>query len=302
VKLRAATVLPALAVAAATGLATATALSAAGDGAGTEPVGAPEPVEVAAIDEPLLVPDVRKQPYVVAKGILDDAGFAWKVAGAVDGFAANTVVKQDPAPGTLVEDTGAPLVTLRLKANRAYDERGVAKNTSSYRGTQVVVWSEDAGGDAAGTEIGEIPPAEPVAPAPAEPAAEPAAEPVEEPAADAPADAPAAAPAAPEGREPDFVVPGAPPEPPGELPLTERAERLAKKVAAASEATPELVDHWLYQHEWIVQGALFGWSDGEEALVALIEIDEGMQARWGIGAKSADVARDALAEVRRRSS
>src|SRR5918999_1762684 len=48
----------------------------------------------------LLVPDVRGQAYVFAKGILEDAGFSWQVAGPVDGYAANLVTLQNPAPGT----------------------------------------------------------------------------------------------------------------------------------------------------------------------------------------------------------
>ena len=49
---------------------------------------------------PLVVPDVRKLAFVFAKGELEDAGFAWTVAGSVHGYAANTVVSQTPAPGT----------------------------------------------------------------------------------------------------------------------------------------------------------------------------------------------------------
>ena len=47
----------------------------------------------------LVVPDVRRQVYVFAKGMLVDAGFAWKVEGGVRGFAANTVATQSPPPG-----------------------------------------------------------------------------------------------------------------------------------------------------------------------------------------------------------
>ena len=51
------------------------------------------------------VPDVTGQAYVFAKGILQDHGFAWHVAGPVQGFAANTVVMQNPSPGTTVTST-----------------------------------------------------------------------------------------------------------------------------------------------------------------------------------------------------
>jgi len=74
-------------------------------------------------------PDVERQVYVFAKGILQDAGFAWQVEGSVRGYAANTVAIQQPAPGTRVRDTGAPLVVLRLVANAHYD--GPDSNTQS---------------------------------------------------------------------------------------------------------------------------------------------------------------------------
>src|SRR5665213_1007127 len=53
----------------------------------------------AAAPTMLVVPDVRRQAYVFAKGALSDAGFAWRVDGAVQGYPANTVVSQSPAPG-----------------------------------------------------------------------------------------------------------------------------------------------------------------------------------------------------------
>src|SRR6266511_611349 len=46
--------------------------------------------------ETLIVPDVRRQAYVFAKGILEDAGFAWQIEGSVRGFAANVVAVQTP--------------------------------------------------------------------------------------------------------------------------------------------------------------------------------------------------------------
>jgi hypothetical protein len=84
----------------------------------------------------LVVPNVRGQAYVFAKGILEDAGCAWHVTGG-NGFAANTVVAQSPKPGTLVHDTGAPLVTLTIVRNSSYPERGTPDNTAPYRGTAV---------------------------------------------------------------------------------------------------------------------------------------------------------------------
>src|SRR5438552_2842955 len=57
----------------------------------------------------LVVPEVRGQVYVFAKGILEDAGFAWQVVGNVQGYAANTISRQRPKPGTIVVAFGAPL-------------------------------------------------------------------------------------------------------------------------------------------------------------------------------------------------
>ncbi len=85
----------------------------------------------------LTVPRVTGQAFVFAKGILQDGGFAWKVTGPVRGYAANRVVDQSPAPGTLVEDTGAPVILLRLGSNGAYVQQGTPENRSPYGGTAV---------------------------------------------------------------------------------------------------------------------------------------------------------------------
>src|SRR5918911_703343 len=85
----------------------------------------------------LVVPNVSGQAYVFAKGTLQDAGFAWRVEGTVRGYAANTVVEQRPAPGTRVVDTGAPLVVLRLSANRHYAQTGEPEDASPYPGTEI---------------------------------------------------------------------------------------------------------------------------------------------------------------------
>jgi hypothetical protein len=86
----------------------------------------------------LVVPDVRGQAYVFAKGILEDAGFAWRVRGGVNGFAANRVATQRPSPGTRLVDTGAPTITLQLNRNTRYAEDGVPENFSPYPGTRVL--------------------------------------------------------------------------------------------------------------------------------------------------------------------
>jgi hypothetical protein len=64
-----------------------------------------------------------------------------------------------------------------------------------------------------------------------------------------------------------------------------------------SKPTSKVVNWWLYQHSWIVTGALYGWKDGDDALRILIGVDRDLQARFGFGARSERVARRALAEV-----
>jgi hypothetical protein len=83
----------------------------------------------------LVVPDLRNEAFVFAKGQLQDAGFAWKVTGGVPGYSANIVVSQSPAPGTRLVDTGAPLVTVKLEKNRRYGSTGTPEDTSPYAGT-----------------------------------------------------------------------------------------------------------------------------------------------------------------------
>jgi beta-lactam-binding protein with PASTA domain len=83
----------------------------------------------------VVVPDVRHESYVFAKSELQDAGFAWKVTGKVQGYPANTVVSQSPAPGTKLIDTGAPLVTLTLEQNKQYAPQGGPQDSSPYEPT-----------------------------------------------------------------------------------------------------------------------------------------------------------------------
>jgi PASTA domain len=256
-------------------LGTATYTVAAGSG-GQEPAQeaaqpAPKPPEI------LEVPDVRRQAYVFAKGILQDAGFAWRVDGSVRGYAANTVVSQQPAPGTRVVDNGAPTVVVRLVRNPSYSERGLPENSSPYGGSPIVLASslKKEAPEPPTTTTTETTTAEPPAPQPPAPQPQPQKE----------------------AREPDFVVPGAPEEPTDEMPLPQRAKRLADRIADASKPTKNLVNFWLYQHSWIVYGARYGWADGAEALRILIRIDESLQRRWDFGARSERVARKALAYV-----
>jgi beta-lactam-binding protein with PASTA domain len=299
---------------------------------------------------PLVVPDVRNQAFVFAKGTLADAGFAWRVAGSVQGYAANIVIGQSPAAGTHVIDTGAPLVTLTLKRNSTYNQVGEAADTSPYPATAVEP------SDLAGNPIGPAAPAKTAkaaakatakkhkktkaaAPAttprtattttpattattpatttttPATTATTPAttattpATTTTTPATTTTTPAPATKTAKsasgatkwPQTRPVAFTVPGARKEPLDEMPLPDRAQALAKWLDAHKTLSPADAKYWLYQNEWIVTGAQMGWWRGAEALQTLIAVDKRTQSLWGIGAKSASLAQQALDEVRAKA-
>lgn len=85
----------------------------------------------------VVVPDIRHESFVFAKGQLQDAGFAWRVTGRVHGYPANTVVGQSPAPGTKLIDTGAPLITVTLEQNKQFRSQGEPQDTSPYDPTAI---------------------------------------------------------------------------------------------------------------------------------------------------------------------
>jgi hypothetical protein len=240
----------------------------------------PAVTPVAAEPEPLVVPDVRKQAYVFAKGSLEQGGFAWRVEGSIPGFAANVVVSQSPAPGVRVIADGAPIVVLRLSRNGSYKQEGVPENVSPYVGKPARL---------AGAVQPKPKPARTTAvtaapkPAKVEPKAKPKSKPVA-------------------SRKPAFAVAGAPAEPLDEILLSVRAKQLAAWVEKHPRRSRAGVDHWLYQHNWIVTGAGFGWADGAAALRTLIAVDNRVQKLWGVGAQSEQVARQTLAKVEERSS
>lgn len=251
---------------------------------------APTP-KAAAASQPtrpdvLVVPDVRGKAYVFAEGILQDAGFSWTVEGSVQGYSANLVGIQSPAPQARVIDNGSPTVVLRLVKNSKYGERGLPQNDAPIQGTRIVYLADwrrqhaqsqntttaetttavtTTAVTSTGTTTGQSPPPEPTT------------------------------------RKPDFVVPGAPPEPANEMTLPARARMLSQRVAQASKPTNRFVNFWLYQHAWIVTGARFGWHDGAEAVRTLIKVDESLQRRFDFGARSERLARRALAEVEARA-
>jgi hypothetical protein len=264
--------------------------------AAAQRIGATPPVATAPEVAPvapavLVVPDLRRQAFVFSKGMLGDAGFSFRVEGPVHGFASNTVVSQSPAPGTRVIDTGAPLLVLHLAASGA--QRGQPEDVSSVAPTAVKL---------ADLAVKALPRAKTTKPAgrpvkvtrPAKGVARPVkiARPKR-----------AAAPAKrlTQKRPPAFIVHGARREPLSEMPLTDRATALLVWLNRHPKATDANVKHWLYQHAWIVTGAELGWWHGAEALRTLVAADKRVWALWGIGARSAAVARQALAEVQARS-
>jgi hypothetical protein len=275
--------------------ATATLTYAAGRRIGSTPPAA----AAAAPTPPLVVPDVKNQAFVFAKGSLEDAGFAWRVLGSVHGYAANTVAAQSPAPGTRVLDTGAPLITLTLKRNSGYSQVGTAEDASPYAGTVLqpadLAAAVGPARPAATTSATATTPAT-TTPAPTTPA--PTTPKVATPAKQATAAKPTTWP---QNRPPAFTLAGARKEPLDEMPLTNRAQLLDTWLTAHSTKTNANVAHWLYQNEWIVTGAKLGWWRGAEALTTLIAVDRRAQQLWGIGSKSALQAENALRVVRSRS-
>ena len=236
----------------------------------------------------LVVPSVAGQAYVFAKGILEDAGFAWKVRGSVRGYSSNRVLTQSPAPGTRVVDTGAPTITLRL-VRGPYEQLGSPADAAPYRGTAIRL----AGLAAVTTPAKPKPkPAKKPAAVKAKPKVKKTAEPPKK-AATKPARKPAA-------RPPAFTVEGAPKEPLDEITLPARALRLEAWLDGKPK-NGRNVQHWLYQHAWIVTGAKFGWWHGAQAQQTRIRVAQRVERGWGIGHRSEAVARAALAQVSRKA-
>jgi hypothetical protein len=274
----------------------------------TDPAATPQaaPTTPAAPAATLVVPTVRGQAYVFAKGILEDSGFAWKVTGGVNGFAANLVAEQSPAPGTRLVDTGAPTITLRLDRNVKYAEEGVPENFAPFGGTRVL--RPGAAKPPAAKPAARPKKTRPAAKRPKAVAKKPAAKRpkavAKKPAAKRPAvkAKPKSKPQVKKAARPAaFNVPGAPKEPLNEMPLPRRARLLEAWVAKNPRPTDANVAHWLYQHAWIVTGAKFGWWRGAEALRILIAVDGRVISNWGLGTRSRTAARAALAEVKAKS-
>jgi hypothetical protein len=272
--------------------------------AGRQLSSTPPAATTVAPPPPLVVPDVRNQAFVFAKGTLEDAGFAWRVLGSVHGYAANTVASQSPAAGTRVLDTGAPLITLTLKRNSSYPQTGEAADASPYAGTVLqpadlaaavgpahpaTTTSTTTAAPAVTTPTTTTTPKVATPANPATAAKQPAAK------------APDVKTAWPQNRPVAFTVPGAHKEPLDEMPLPNRAQLLRTWLEAHPTKTSANVSHWLYQNAWIVTGAKFGWWRGAEALATLIAVDRRAQQLWGVGSQSAAEAQAALILVQSQS-
>src|SRR5438874_1804798 len=245
------------------------------------------PVAVATPRPTLVVPDIRGQAFVFAKGILEDGGFGWRVTGSVQGYASNVVATQQPAAGTRVEDTGAP--TLRLTMGHGtYPQDGLPENSSPYAGTSIVLPKR---------AVVQKPVAQKAPAARKKLAAKPAVKSVTRAVAKPKRVVPKHKPTVRRLRPPAFVVRGAPKEPLDEIPLATRAERLSTWLTPSRRPTAANQHYWLYQHAWIVTGASFGWWHGAAALRLLITVDRRVESQWGIGRRSESVARAVLAGV-----
>jgi hypothetical protein len=271
-------------------LATATLTYAAGSKLTTP---AKVPAAVATPRPTLVVPDVRGQAFVFAKGILEDGGFGWRVTGSVQGYATNVVATQRPAPGTRVEDTGAPMLKLTMRRG-TYPQDGMPENSSPYAGTSIVLPKR-------AIAAVQKPVARKSPPARKKPAAKQAVKSATRATVKPKRTAAKRKLRATQSRPPAFAVQGAPKEPLGEIPLTTRVRRLSAWLTPSRRPTAANQHYWLYQHAWIVTGARFGWWHGAAALRVLIAVDRRVESQWGIGRQSETVARGALAAVEAKS-
>ena len=255
--------------------ATATLTYAAGQKLTTTPAKAP--AAVAAPRPTLVVPDIRGQAFVFAKGILADGGFGWRVNGSVQGYATNVVASQRPAPGTRVEDTGAPTLTLTMQRG-TYPQDGTPENASPYAGTAIVLTKTPR---AAAKKLS--PRTVPTARAKA--AAKSAAKRVH--AAAKPKRKVRKVHVA-RARPPAFIASGAPREPLNEIPLTVRG--VADLEVDSDAECLAVVRQYL---------SFFPSSHGAEAPVVESSdpVDRRVESQWGIGHDSEFVARRALAAV-----
>jgi hypothetical protein len=259
----------------------------------------------------LVVPDVRSQAFVFAKGTLSDAGFSFRVEGSVRGYPSNSVATQVPAPGTHVFDTGAPTIVLHLSRSGA--QSGLPDDTSAVPGTRIQLADLALNRVAAPAVTKKVvvkkaavkkavPRRAAVKKAPVKKAVPKRAAVKKAPVKKAAVKTTAPKHRWPQHRPAAFVVAGARREPLDEMPLTVRAQALLTWISGHPQPTDANVHRWLFQHAWIVTGAQMGWWHGAEALKTLEAVDRRAWANWGIGARSNAVARQALKQVEAKSS
>lgn len=212
----------------------------------------------------LVVPDVRRQVFVFAKGMLEDAGLGWRVHGGTHGYPSNIVVSQSPEPGTRVIDTGAPAITLELGRNGKYAESGEPQDVSPYGASKIRLVPKHVAKPVGATAKQKAAPHQ-------------------------------------AGRQPAFVVPGAPVEPLHELSLPARAHRLSAWLGPDRRATEPNVRYWIAENAWIVNGARVGWYGGASALKTLIAVDRRAEHTWKVGSATRKNAQQALRYVQARS-
>ena len=254
-----------------------------------------------AVKPTLVVPDVRSQAFVFAKGILEDDGFAWHVGGPVRGYSTNLVASQEPAPGTSLVDTGAPTITLRLSRG-SYAETGQPQDDAPFVGTAIRLANTISAARKA-PAAGKVALAPPTV-SPAKKTTHAARKRAVHAVAKRKPAVRAKRPVAHRSRlrrPAAFHVAGAPTEPLDEISLPVRAWRLSAWLTPSRRPTAANQRHWLYQHAWIVTGAKFGWWHGAAALRVLIRVDRRVESQWGLGHRSEAVARRALAAVEARA-
>jgi hypothetical protein len=237
------------------------------------------------------VPGVIGQLYVFAESTLQEHGFGWKVVGSVKGWAGVTVASQDPVAGTIVVDTGAPLVTLHLAKPKGYVIRGTPENSSPFAGTEILL-PEAATGTGQSTTSTQA-----TTTTAGSTTTSPHTTTTNTTGSTATTNSTTSTKPS-QARPPAFKIAGAKPEPLDEISLPQRAKNLGTWLDTHGVASPANERYWLFQHAWIVTGAKFGWWHGAQALETLIAVDKRIEKLWGIGSKSEAEARAALVFVR----
>ena len=268
----------------------------------TTPPPAPVAVEAEKPDV-LVVPDVRRQAYVFAKGILQDAGFAWRVqrrrgrlrrqhGRRADAGARRPRDRQRRAGGRRSGWRAArstPSAASRRTSRRSQGRRSSSSRTGRPSRRRM-------------RRPSPRPPSRPLLrrrrrlrPRPRRP--RPPAPATTEPTTTAPA--PAAPPAQdPAYRKPDFTVSGAPGEPTAEMPLPARATRARGAGRQAEEALrPGSSTSGSTSTPGSSPAPASAGRTGTSPCRRSSSVDRSLQTRFGFGAKSEPVPRPPRARL-----